>query len=213
MKFLNILTFAVLLGTIHLFSVGSYAQETVDPNPSLEQALREIGDKYDYYFTIESAVFLGDRIHSMESTLVCPRTELTNLKQELNRLRKSVPTLSYRFDNNNPKVIHIVEEYLDSQKDYSMEKMVDSLTFYGEAPDLIAAINRKGIAVSETGPVMAAPGVAAYYLPTKLRVEAKNRKVRDILTDCVPLKDRGRILWIAQTELAKEPTTIVHYLR
>ena len=212
MKFSNVITFVILVGVLHSFSTWEYAQEAVEENPSLTQALREIGDKYDYYFTIEVSLFNGDSVHSMENVLVCPRSEWTDLKQELIRLRKSVPTFSYRFDSNNPKVIHIIDALLDVQKDYSMEKFADSLDFYGEPSDLmISAISQKGIPL-QTDIAMSGNRVF-YYTPMKLRSEVKNQKARDVLTDAVPLKNRGRILWIARTDLGRDKTTYVHYLR
>ena len=214
MKFSNVIKLVVLVGVLYSFSTRDYAQEAVEENPSLKQALIEIGDKYDYYFTIEVSLFPGDKVHSIENVLVCPRSEWTDLKRELSRLRKSVPTFSYKFDSNNPKVIHIIETYLDSQTTYAMENLADSLDFYNEPSDLrISAISQKGTPL-QTETSMVGNSRVFYYNPMKLRSEAKNQKARDVLTNAVtPLKNRGRILWIARTDLGKDKTTYVYYLR
>ena len=211
MKSINILTLAILVGTFHLLSTRASAQSLAAKGIRVPQELSEIGDKYDCFFTFEVGLISGDRPNSLEYQTVSANPSLKNLKQELERLRESVPNFSFRADPNSSRIIHIIDARLISEKTYAMDKIVSELDFYGEASELIDAIGKTGIPVSTNEPLIA-PGRVVYNLPIKLRAVAKNKPVRDVLTDCVPLKDRGRILWMARTELGKNQTTFVHYL-
>lgn len=190
-------------------TVGSYQAER---SILLERKLKDIGEKYDLYFTLETGLISGDRAQSLEGQEVPTASKTTGLRNALERLRKSIPNLTYEYDRNNSRIVHIIDARLRKEKGYAMEKMIDSIEFEGFPVNLVNTVARKGINISASGSLSTTEALGVDF-GTRLIVKEKNKRVRDILTNSIPLKGRGRILWIARTELGNGNTTFVRYLK
>lgn len=219
---LSLFALTVLVGSLHLFGAQSFCQTNgstaPEKNIDLRDRLSKIGDKFGCYFTLEIGLVSGNRSKSLENIHLVNGQNLdskpqgNSLGQELERLRKIVPNFSYRFDGYNRKVIHIIDVRLYQDKSYAMETIVDDLHFDGTLFDLLNAISQKSVAISAHGS-MDTRELFVLDHSTEVRVNEKNKKVRNILTSPLAVKDRGRILWIAETELGKGRTTYVRYLK
>jgi hypothetical protein len=135
----------------------------------------------------------------------------TGLKAVLDDLSQSVPNFTWHNDPSNPKVIHIVDDHLLRRQGYALDRVIDEIDFSGTVLELVDAIAAKGIPVSATGPVgtddlLSMDGV------TRVQVKGKGLRVRDALSDFVPLDGRGPILWTAETHVdGSDQTTYIRY--
>jgi hypothetical protein len=211
----NLLLIVTVIGMISLVSTQagqSPKLSTVQNSIFLEERLREIGDKFDRYFTIETGLLLGNRSNSIEQRSLPNNLENKNLAKALEQLRDAIPNLTFKVNRSNPKIIHITDARLSSIENYAMEKVIDDLSFEGTSFFLVGEIRRKGASISglasgpSTEPIMS-------DLPTLVRIDENNKKVRDLLSNFLSLKERGRVLWIARTELAKGQTTYIRFLK
>ena len=203
------------MGTVGLFpalgSVQTLKLQTREETTSLQQVLKEIGDKYDRYFTIDSTSIGGNTEHSLEGQRVS-QPQMHSLTQVLELLRTTIPNLTYKVDRYNSKIIHIIDRRLEQRKGYAMEKIIDNISFDGTLMDLVNTISKKGVAISSQGFLTTTDLFVGDGL-TQVRIIEKNRRVRDLLTNYIPLNGRGRILWIAETNMDRNDPTFVRYLR
>lgn len=216
------LVFAIVVGIIHLSAAQSLSQNEASQAPEkffvLRDLLREIGNKYDCYFTMEIGLVSGDHIHSLENVYSIDRRDVTlamqqmNLAEALELLHNIVPHLTHKPNDFNPNIIHIIDDRLIRKKNYALEKIIGDISFEGKVSDLIDVIGRKGVAVSSRGAIDIYESMGVDY-STRINVVEKKKSVRDILSNSLTLKDRGRVLWIAETELVDGQTTYVRFLR
>ena len=222
MKKSKLLAFSIVAGIVHLWAMPSLSQNTTSQAPEktivLQDLLREMGNKYDCHFTMEIGLVSGDHIHSIANVYSIDRRDVTLAMQEMNLtgalelLHNTVPHLTYKFNRFNPKIIHIIDSRLIHNKNYALEKIVGDISFDGKVSDLIDAIGQKGVAVSSRGAVDIYESMGIDY-STRLTVVERKKSVRDILSNSLTLKDRGRVLWIAETELGEGQITYVRFLR
>lgn len=222
MKKSTILVFAIVVGIVHLSATQSFGQNTMSQAPEkfivLRDMLREMGNKYDCHFTMEIGLVSGDHIHSLANVYSIDRRDVILAMQEMNLteamelLHNRVPHLTYKFNRFNPKIIHIIDSRLIQKKNYALEKIIGDISFDGKVSDLIDAISQKGVAVSSRGAVDIYESMGVDY-STRLTVVEKKKSVRDILSNSLQLKVRGRVLWIAETELGEGHITYVRFLR
>jgi hypothetical protein len=117
--------------------------------------------------------------------------------------------MTFRKCIRNPSVIHVIESELLGLNGYALDAKV-SINYQGTI-DLLAwelhqsvdAINRKTSGLTRE--------VFDDHL-TKVSIAAKDRRVREILTDCVPLNGYHTILWRAETRMVGgQPNTTIQY--
>lgn len=167
----------------------------------LEGYLLQLGDKYDVYFTLETAWENGEPSNWMESYKLDGPPKLDGLQRDLERLRKAVPHFTYTFNQVNPKVVHVVDERLAHQEAYGLECVIGDIDYTGPLPGLLTALGGQKIKVSTN-----TLGVIGDMRPrdssTEVHVAAQNTTVRDAITLFTPLEGRRRIIWDATTNLA-----------
>lgn len=219
MKRFRLSVFAVFMGMIHsflLFPVQIFDQSSLsgssEKSASFSNILREIGDKYDVYFTMEIGLISGDVANSLEKKNVATKPQKKSVRQELEELRKTIPNLTYKYDKDNSKIIHIIDARLTQQQSYALEKTVKDISFDGMLFDFVNAIGQKGIAVSSSGMIDTYEALAV-DIGTMVTIKEKDKSVRYLLTNCLSVKGRPRVLWIARTEIRDHPTSYVRFLR
>ena len=114
----------------------------------LDHFLHELGRKYDTYFTIEETWADDQSVRLIRSARVRRLSKAESLVQELEYLKKGVPNLTYELDQANPRIIHIIDSRLLSQKDYALERVIPSIDYNGPAYELADAIGKLGISIS-----------------------------------------------------------------
>ena len=175
--------------------------------------LAELPKQLDCHFTIERMGFMPGKkrdpspFHRYDLTLDANINTVQGLVEKLRREMKGIAVIQ---DTKSPVVIHLVEERLLKIEDYVMEKKVD-ITYSGLIDKLAVELGKhvSGIGPRRGGPI--GEGLGDFY--TQVKVNAKNQTVREVLTECVPLKDYSRVLWDTRTWKKKDGQyqTIVRY--
>jgi hypothetical protein len=171
--------------------------------------LAELGKADDRFFTIEEA-WKGDKpMISLEAQWIQKPFEQKSLQQELERLRGSVPNFSYEVDKTNSRIVHIKDARLAQQKGYGLESVIKRIDFTGKVNELPSAIGKLGIPVSL--PVVMDLRQSLDHM-TEVQVKGEGLKVRDALSNFIPLEGRGgRLLWVARTKLNQGEVSYVYY--
>ena len=175
----------------------------------LSELLMTVGETYDRFFTIEEAWKTGESMNSLEARLIQTSSERKTVEQELQRLRQTVPNFTYEIDKSNPRIVHIIDARLTQTQGYGLESVIKSIDFAGSPTELVATIGKQGISVS---PQRALFTNEFQDYSTVIHVKGEGMRVRDALSNFVPLDERkGRILWIARKKLAEGEVTYVYY--
>jgi hypothetical protein len=200
---------------LHFFCLPFCAQVTGNQNQitqkTLNESLRMVGDVYDCYFTVEEALVSGDQLTSIEEHRVSLDMNNKSLRQVLDIVRMAVPNLTYELDTKSPRIVHVIDRRLLGQKRYAMEESIDQLQFEGFNFDFVQAIALKNIKISAAGPLSTGEALAVDF-KTRVNVNVRNIKVRDLLTRAVPVLGRQRILWYSRTDLESNSTTYIRFL-
>lgn len=223
MKYLLIITFGFVIGSLYLILThGSVVNSSLQPmnteDVELRQLLKQIGDRYDCYFTIEIVPTSAENAYSLEtvrlpvgSATFLSGLEGKNLRDGLESLKAFVPNLSYSFADGKATVVHIIDVRLTQQSGYSMDKAIESLNFEGPLIDLPNALGKNGVEIGSKN-FGDTRELAINDRSTTIKANQKNIKVRDILTNSLDLQKRGRVLWIAETGLGGDKKTYVRYI-
>jgi hypothetical protein len=143
----------------------------------------------------------------MESYRLDQATKKDNIYSELEALAKTVTHFTYTVDSKKPNLIHISDDRLLNKMDYALERNLEHISFKGTLPELVTLIGLQGIPLSRE---------IAFFLgdyrprdsETQVEVKGDGIKVKEALTDFIPLKDRGRVLWTARTRPGQLGTVI-----
>jgi hypothetical protein len=172
-------------------------QEGSLPVVDVESYLYREGERLDCYFTLEldhEAELEGRGLGSLSMPLIPTTNDVAGL---VSLLRKKWPNVLIFQSSSNPRIIHIEGASLAKSSDYVMEKEID-FSFSGFLQDVPNALGQKlGGRITEPRVYYSFQGSGDWA--TTIKLDARNRKVRDILTDAVPLKNYSRILWRSQT--------------
>lgn len=178
--------------------------------------LAEMSEKLGCYYTLErlNADNHESLINAITVMGIAEDPNVTNLNSLTMRLRRDLHGCTVEESKNNPKILHIIETPLTRLKDYALEKKAD-ITYSGDlgpghGQGLVVELSKK---LDGIGPRTRGDNTTAFddHL-TQVTVQAKNEKVRDILTDCVPLTNYGPFLWTAETtKVGLKSETVVQY--
>ena len=175
--------------------------------------LAQLGDRFDCYFTIEESWSGSEIMNSLASHLVSPsKAGPDDLNQRLLELSASVPSFTFKIDENNGRIVHVIDSRLQRLSPYSMDRVVSRLEFDGGVDDLVRAIARNGVAISpQTGFGVGDPVVERRDWTTVVHINAEGLTVRALLSDFIPLKNYERVMWVATTERRKGAITQVNF--
>ncbi|MGI8979505.1 MAG: hypothetical protein ACR2FY_09790 [Pirellulaceae bacterium] len=168
---------------------------------SLDNRLEGLGEQFNCWFTIER------RGNPTERTLASMRvnvgTQAKSRESLVDALKSELNDALIFVDALHPQVVHIVDNSLEKVGTYSMVQKT-TVKFEGVLADLPVKIGEsiKGIDTRRGG-----SNTDAYNdHVTKVRIEAKAKSVREILTDAVPIEKYSRVLWVAETFQEGEQT-------
>jgi hypothetical protein len=184
----------------------------VDHEMAYEEFLYSNGKQLDCQFTVEMWMSTVTRSSCFNGLLIHDE-KLATIEALLAKLKRDIPKAQIIRDPRNPRIIHLVEKSLLEDKNYVIEKSA-ALDFSGAIEDLPDALGKIAPGIGQsTGGV---GGELASYVDgvTKVNVHIKREKIRDLLTDAVPLKTYGRILWVAKTngETTIHPRTEITFI-
>lgn len=201
---LAVLTSGSILCPI-LQGIDAGAQTPNDSPLPLIDYLAQTGKEHDCFFTVEYALSeKDDPQNTIMGHWVRPSPS-KDCQQALAQLA-SISNFSYSVEAANPRLIHIIDSRLLTQKTYALEAVIPRINYEGKLSDLPAAISKKGIPVSS--PLVTFTGETADY-DTTVRIAGEGLSVRAALSDFIPLDKRTvRILWTATTRLGERITYV-----
>src|SRR5262245_14531955 len=201
-----------MLGATPLASTLGQGKGTMSSAESqsipIDRFLQELGKKYNTYFTIEETWTDDQSMRLIRSALVPRLSKAESLVQELEYLKKGVPNLTYEVDQANPRIIHIIDSRLLSQKNYALERVIPSIDYNGPVSELADAIGKLGVSISsQRGQPIGQLEVRDWV--SVVHVKGERLKVRDALSEFLPLDRLGNILWVATTKFGPGEATDV----
>lgn len=177
---------------------------------ALLDLLSELSETQNYFFTIEQASKEGESMNWLEAVLVPKNSKEAPVLQQLEELKRTVPNFTFEINEKNPQIIHVIDVRLAQQKEYGLNKDLANIDFEGKTRDLVTAINNKGVAISPQNSFSV--GIPMLVdLTTIVHVKGENLKVRDALTNFIPLREYNGIIWTATTKLGSGQTTFINF--
>ena len=215
MKICKLMTVAALLifGTASAPTLQALGNRPMNETPAnqsvlLTQYLVQLGKDSDRFFTIEEAWEDGESMNMLEAHWVQGFSEMKGFKQDLERLRQTVPNFTYEMNKQDPRIIHIIDARLKRHKDYGLESTIKSIDFTGTVFELVAAIGKQKL------PVLPQKSLLTNEFwdhTTVARVKGEGLKVRDALSNYIPLEANKRVIWIARTKIGQQELSYVRY--
>jgi hypothetical protein len=179
----------------------------------LDDALNEIGTTYGYYFTLEEALQDGMIANRIASQRIQRLTRGSDAKQELDELVRLIPDLTYVIDEENPKIVHLIDGKLTQTKGYAVDDRIKEINFSGTVYELVDAITKQGIRISSKGEINLSE-LPLTDFTTQVVAKGEGISVRSALSDFIPLEGRSnRLLWVAKTKPGREETGYIRFLR
>lgn len=214
------MTIIIVLSGVFLveqYSVSKSQHRQIDGSGvPLRDVLREVGNTYDCQFTMEIGLISGDQTRSLAHAPALEVNSISqlrgkSLKEVLDLFQNTIPNFTYEVNAHNPKVIHILDTRLQKLNNYALDDTVSKFNFSGYVFDLINRLEERGVNVSsrwagDTRELNASDN------SIQIKVNSNRSSVRSILTDYLHLSERGRVLWIAETDLIGNEITYVRYL-
>jgi hypothetical protein len=202
---------ALAIMQVATFAISTQGQPLAKEN--LEELLAKIAVRHDCYFTIEKARERATAMYSLSTfeNDVSSKFQISDsLISDLQRIAKNTAHLSFRFDKDNSKIIHAVDDRLSRSLDYPLEKKLNSFEFQGPLSELPDMIGKRGLRIKSkrSGDVR---DLLVKDLSTLVDISSSSRTVRDILTESLTPAERGRILWIAESDLDADGFTYVWF--
>ncbi|HVA47141.1 MAG TPA: hypothetical protein VNH11_12305 [Pirellulales bacterium] len=190
----------VLLAALQIFAASAAAEDAEDDAPRTLfwwQYLYEVGEQHDCWFTIEELKEpISDAIAPVDLTLTVTERARTR-EAAIQIVSARFPWLKFIENKKHSNVIHVVDEKLLGINNYAIEKTAD-VDFVGLVDDIVFQLHTQVPSIDGRRVCFTGRGPGDGY--TEVAFRAIGRKVRDILTDCVPRR-RGysRFLWRAET--------------
>ena len=174
----------------------------------LTKYLVQLGKDYDCFFTLEEAWNDGESMNMMEAQWVQGFSEMKGLQQDLERLRQTVPNFTFETNKQNPRIIHIIDARLKRLKGYGLESRIKSIDFTGTVFDLVAAIGKQELHVLPQKSLLTNE---FWDYRTVAHVKGEGLKVRDALSNFIPLEPQKRIIWISRTKIGQKEVSYIRY--
>lgn len=201
----------LLIFVVAMFVPRAVLSDERDKDKSqLNDFLTAAGNKLDCYFTLETWIPGGS--HSSRFNGVKLRQGMpTSIDSLIAQLKREVPGIVVTRDPANARILHLIDGGLLKESRYALERRA-SIDFSGPLDDLPDALGRNmwyAVRLSDR-----ARGEFRSSIVSMARIHAEQTVIRQILTDAVPLKNYGRILWIANTRIYNDghPGTEITYM-
>lgn len=159
--------------------------------------LNQEGIRLNSYFTVEDQVDPGESVGT--DILVESDPTVATSDALIKKLQKEQSTYSVIKDEENPRIIHLVDKRLFSQPKYYLNKKAN-IAYSGRLNDLPDKIGQQlHFDLAAKNEFAIGSESIVEDSTTQVAFDAKNLSIRSILTDYIPLKNYSRLLWRAQT--------------
>jgi hypothetical protein len=197
---------ALAVSTFFCIASLSQCREPSSPKPRqgdegvpLYEYLLRASLKLDCYFTIEQMP--GEENNSIEGREVQAGSEPSSIEKMVEQLSAQLKGFHVYRSKENPVVVHIIDERLEKEKEYSLPKCV-AVKFRGTPEKLVEKLQR--MFLGDLRPKMG--GAFSGFIRitdiiTEIHCSTRGASARRVLTDWLPLSQYNRILWIAKTRL------------
>jgi len=205
-----IVIFVVLLPSLLVAEENAVRHTPSNKHEFWEHYLYKTGKSLGCHFTIEILVRGLDDPKSSSQFFVDDDKEVNTVDAVIDKVSKNMKGFTFVKNKKNPQVVHVIDDDLRKISAYPIDQKMD-LEYSGFLAEMSEAIEKT---YPTLGPRRS--GEVSQFLigdpKTKVEVDVKDTTVRDILTDCVPLKGYQPLLWRAETEQAKgKHKTILQY--
>ena len=184
---------ALCVIALYLTTCANASDKTAPATIHMVKYLGEMARKLDCYFTIEGYERGAGAIYYPN---ISDESTITSIKDLAIKLQRDLPGSEVVQDAENPAVIHIKANIKNTH--YKIMDQKATLNYKGAArgaPDRIAKQINGGL----SQPIYRdAPIVTPDDYHTLVEIKAKDRPVRNLLCDYLPLSDYSCILWLAE---------------
>lgn len=173
---------------------GELTEKELNALNRLENELSDLGLRFECWFTIERTG--GAKPRTLEAARFRIDDEVKSLEALEKAIESQLKAAEVKVDPRHPRVLHVIERSLTKDKNYGMDRSA-TLKYSGVLADLPASVGKviPGIDMRRGG-----SNLDAYNdHVTQVEIDAKEKPVRDILTDAVPIDDYSPVLWVAET--------------
>jgi hypothetical protein len=184
------------------------------------------GERLGCYFTLEYRAYaLAGRASRIHMT-VTNDVSVSSIPELIANLRRNMGGFAIEQDSKNPKVIHVIEQFLENNTNYALNKkitinysgLIGQCTIKNAAGQNISKGNGLIPVVSQQvkgiqgGTEEAGSQGAVNDCVTVVNIHATNQTVRSIFTDCIPLDKYKAVLWRAViTNTNDTPQVLVQF--
>ncbi len=186
--------------------------------------LADKAEQLECFFTFErlTAADYASPLNAWTVLGIADELNVADSKSLITKLRRDLKGCTVNQSKTNPRVIHVIETPLLKLKDYVMERKVD-ITYSGQ----LGSGRVRGAAGGEEGLIVELAKTVENIgykkggdlrtafddLVTHVEVKAKQQKVRDVLTNYVPLTNYSRFIWSAETRIVngKSKTDVQYF--
>ena len=203
------LVLALVLCLLPRGIIASDAGDSSQPKKEYwESYVRRSGERLGCHFTMEMLWPKHDA--GIYSLLLDDDANIQSVDALIEKLTRDVRPMAFVRSVNNPSVVHVIDRELLKQEGYALEKKV-TVKYRGVVDGLLVELHKhvKSITRKTSGSWR----TVFDDHTTKVSVDAKNLRMREVLTDCVPLENYHPILWRTQTRIVdgKPYTTLQYY--
>ena len=201
-----------LLSSMTMTYVAPCAYGGIETNKVVfSDLLREIGDKYDCYFTVESVGKEGLQNNKILDAIV---QVPTNASQDLNGFIISLTNnlhIEWRLGNKTvltefvidrmereKPIIRIRDRQLALVTNYSLDRTV-SLEYEGAVDGLLDILEKQDSNIRKQRAFLTGAVPMVMDFVTTVRISCKGKTIRDLLTEYIPLPAYNRVIWDSRT--------------
>ena len=200
------------------------AAETKNTRPhySLPYTLVKIGQERGIFFTVEelpqtsgqTGAPTGGGLHLPDELARDSAVRALESDERIKSIEAETPSIAFgRTARTDPSVVHVIDNRAGELKSPLDEKL-SNFEFDGTIVKLIQALQARGIRIALLpGGTIGDPLLMRNDHGTVVHVRAQQQTVRDILSNCVPLKGYSHVLWMARTITQDgAAVTYIHFL-
>lgn len=202
----------IFIASLAMLLSSSVVCQMKEENTSLRDILRNLGGRYDTYITVELGFVPGARNISLDSYNFGGYQKEADLESTLRFIRHREPLLDFERDTNS-RILHVIDSRLKSVEVYPLSGVVTNFSFSGSFPSLVQKISAASKFEISASPMVDTRELSFLDFDSKVTLKNETGSIRSLLAKSITRGKRGRILWIADTEIMEKPVSYVRLLK
>ncbi len=177
---------------------GPIGAQKSSNSKSLLGYLYQTSNMLNCYFTLEKNVLREPDALGRDIDIAYTKRPATVIAFVKN-LQSLQTTYIVAIDQRNPRIIHLIDGHLATEKNYVLSQRVN-FVYSGKLNGIPDKLGQElSNRIQKKNEFVNGAEIIVDDNLTEVAVNAKNVPVRNILTDCVPLRNYDRLLWTAET--------------